>query len=408
MSYGIEKINLYTGSLVLDLADLAACRGKNADFFKNDLLLEQKSHNVDYEDVITMAVNAAWPILTDKDREDIELCLFATESGLDYCKSNSSYVCRYLGLKPQVRNWEIKNACYATTCAVQTALDWLKAQAAPGKKALVVSSDVSYNTAGREGEEVPGIGAVAILLSDQPAVLEFEHGKNGYFTFECTDYARPTATYDIINGKESLYAYLDCLEGAYNHYLTRAGNIDFRSYFKRMVYHTPFAGLVKMGHGRLLKNAYPEMKKQALASDFNERVLPSLQIAKQIGNAYSSAVYICLMSLLLHDKEVAAGERIGIYSYGSGACAEFYSALVGREAFSLVRALGIPEQLESRKRIDVPLFDSLSRIRTSHAGESSYTTEKNLPAGWFDEHYAGRHKLILNRVSDYIRKYEWS
>ena len=355
-----------------------------------------------------MAVNAALPIITDKDREDIELCIFATESGLDYCKSNSSYVCKYLNLKPQVRNYEIKNACYATTCAVQTALHWIKSEAAPGKKALIVSSDISYNTAGREGEEVPGIGAVAILVSDNPLVLEFEHGKNGYFTFECTDYARPTSTYDIINGQESLYAYVDCLEGAWEHYKSKVGDIDFNSYFKRLVYHTPFAGLVKMGHGRLLKDMYPGIKKKEIEENFNNKVLPSLEIARQIGNAYSSAVYICMISLLLYDDKVTPGDRIGIYSYGSGSCAEFYSAIIKHKAVSIITSLGIPQQLEARKKIDVPQFDELSRIRAAHTGEKTYKTIKDIPRGWYEQHYKGRKLLILDEVTDYIRSYKWS
>ena len=119
MGIGIEKINLYAGSLVLDIEKLAVARERDVDFFKNELLIDKKSQLVDYEDVITMAVNAAKPIISEQDKEDIELCIFATESGLDYCKSNSSYVCRYLGLKPEVRNFEIKNACYAATCGVQ-------------------------------------------------------------------------------------------------------------------------------------------------------------------------------------------------------------------------------------------------------------------------------------------------
>jgi hydroxymethylglutaryl-CoA synthase len=408
MRCGIEKMNVYTGSLVLDLADLALSREKDVHYFKNDLLLDKKSHNTDYEDVITMAVNAALPIITDRDREDIELCIFATESGLDYCKSNSSYVCKYLHLKPQVRNYEIKNACYATTCAVQTALQWIRSGAAPGKKALIVSSDISYNTAGREGEEIPGIGAVAILVSNNPVILEFEHGKNGYYSFECTDYARPTSTFDIINGQESLYAYVECLEGAWEHYKSRIGDIDFNSYFKRLVYHTPFAGLVKLGHGRLLKDMYPGIRKKEIAGNFAERVLPSLEIAQQIGNAYSSAVYICLLSLLLYDRGISPGDRIGIYSYGSGSCAEFYSALVGEKAIHSVQSLGIQEHLDQRQPIDVPVFDMLSEIRTGHADQATYKTVKDIPRGWYDQHYRGKGLLVLNQVKDYIREYDWS
>ena len=151
MKIGIEKINVYAGSLVLDIEKLAIARNRDVKFFKEELMLDSKSQNVDYEDVITMAVNAAKPIISEQDKEDIELCIFATESGLDYCKTNSTYVCKYLGLKPQVRNFEIKNACYAATCAIQMAIGWIASGVAPGKKALIVSSDINYDHESRIG-----------------------------------------------------------------------------------------------------------------------------------------------------------------------------------------------------------------------------------------------------------------
>ncbi len=408
MGIGIEKINLYAGSLVLDIEKLAVARNRDVDFFKNDLMIDQKSQNVDYEDVITMAVNAAKPIISEQDKEDIELCIFATESGLDFCKTNSSYVCRYLDLKPQVRNFEIKNACYAATCAIQMAIGWIASGAAPGKKALIVSSDINYDHEGRSGEEVPAIGAIAIIISDTPKIIEYEEGKNGYYTFECTDYARPTATYDIINGEESLYAYLDCLEGAWEHYKSKIGDIDFNTYFKRVIYHTPFGGLVKMAHGRLLKDMYGKMKKSEILRNFEEKVGKSLKIPRAVGNTYSSTVYTCLMGLILEDEGINPGDRIGIYSFGSGACAEFYSATLLPEAKEYIKSLDIDNYLNSRYDLTIEEFDNLARKRSSHAEKATYSTDLEYPAGWYTKYYKDKKLLIFKGTENYIRKYEWS
>ncbi len=408
MGIGIEKMNLYAGSLVLDIEKLAVARNRDVKFFKEELMIDQKSQNVDYEDVITMAVNAAKPIISEQDKEDIELCIFATESGLDFCKTNSTYVCKYLGLKPQVRNFEIKNACFAATCAIQMAIGWIQSGVAPGKKALIVSSDINYDHEGRSGEEVPAIGAVAMVISDKPEVIEYELGKNGYYTFECTDYARPTATYDIINGEESLYAYLDCLEGAWEHYKSKIGDVDFNSYFKRVIYHTPFGGLVKLAHGRIIKDMYGKMKKSEVQANFDEKVGKSLKIPRAVGNTYSSTVYTCLMSLLLDDGEVKPGDRIGIYSFGSGACAEFYSGIVLPGSIEYIKSLGIDDYLASRYELSIEEFDNLSRKRSSHAEKASYKTDMNYPEGWYDKYYRGKGKLIFKGSTDYIREYEWS
>jgi 3-hydroxy-3-methylglutaryl CoA synthase len=409
MGIGIERINVYAGSLVLDIEKLAIARDRDVKFFKEELMLDSKSQNVDYEDVITMAVNAALPIMTEEDKEDIEMVIFATESGLDFCKTNSTYVCRYLGLKPQVRNFEIKNACYAATCAIQMAIGWIASGVAPGKKVLIVSSDINYDHEGRRGEEVPAIGAVAMVISDQPKVVEYELGKNGYYTFECTDYARPTSTYDIINGEESLYAYLDCADGAWEHYKkVVGGDLDFNSYFKRVVYHTPFGGLVRLAHGNILKENYPGIKRKEIRANFEEKVLKSFKIPRSVGNTYSSTVYTGLVSLLLDDDDVQPGDRIGIFSYGSGSCAEFYSAIVLPGAKEYIKSLGIDDHLDARYELTVEEFDTLARKRSSHAEQPNFETDMDYPKGWFDKYYKGKKKLIFKGVKDWIRQYEWS
>jgi hydroxymethylglutaryl-CoA synthase len=409
MGIGIEKINVYAGSLVLDIEKLAVARNRDVNFFKNELLIDKKSQLTDYEDVITMAVNAAKPIISEQDKQDIELCIFATESGLDYCKSNSSYVCHYLGLKSEVRNFEIKNACYAATCAIQMAVGWIASGVAPGKKALIVSSDINYDHEGRSGEEVPAVGAVAMIISDQPRVIEYELGKTGYFTFECNDYARPTATYDIINGQESLYAYLDCFEGAWKHYKSKfEEDFDLNEHFKRIIYHTPFGGLVKMAHTRMLKDMYPGIKKKEIAAHFEEKVGKSLKIPKAVGNTYSSTVYTCLMGLILEDDGIEPGDRIGIYSYGSGACAEFYSAKVLPGAREYIKSIGIDAHLDSRYDLTIDEFDALARKRSSHAEKPTFETDFDYPKGWFHKFYKDKGLLVFKGAEDYIRKYEWS
>ncbi len=409
MKIGIEKINFYAGSLVLDIEKLAKARQRDINYFKNELLIDKKSQLVDYEDVITLAVNAAKPIISEQDKEDIELVIFATESGLDYCKTNSTYVCKYLGLKSEVRNFEIKNACYAATCAVQMSIGWIASNLAPGKKALVVSSDINYDHEGRSGEEVPAIGAVAMLISSDPRIIEYELGKNGYYTFECTDYARPTATYDIINPQESLYAYLDCFEGAWAHYKSKIeGDFELNDYFKRMIYHTPFGGLVKMAHGRLLKDVYEGITKKEVRANFDEKVAKSLKISKAVGNTYSSAVYAGLISLILEDDELKPGDRIGIYSYGSGSCAEFYSAIVLPEAKEYIKGMDLDGHLDARYELSIEEFDELSKKRSSHADSSTYATDMNYPEGWYEKYYLGKGLLIYKGSKDFIREYGWS
>ncbi len=408
MGIGIEKINMYGGSLALDIVKLAEARGRDGNYFKNDLMIEKKSQNVDYEDVITLAVNAAKPILSDEDKKDIGLCIFATESGLDFCKSNSTYVFKYLGLNPSLWTFEIKNACYAATCGLDVAANWIMSGAGKGKKALIVSGDINYENPGRRGEEVPGVGAVAMLVSETPKVIEFETDIRGYHTFECVDYARPTMNYDIINGEESLYAYLECFEGAFEDFKKKKGDIDLNEYFKRIVCHTPFGGLVKMGYDNLLRSNYPNLKKKERAAQFMERVEKSLRVSKVVGNTYSCALYMSLISLLLEDDDIEPGDRIGMYSYGSGSCAEFYSAILLPGAKEYVRSLGIRERLDSRYELSIEEFDHIAHKQASNAAQDTFETDLSYPDGLYEKYYKDKGMLILRGSKNFIRKYEWS
>ncbi|MHC5727976.1 MAG: 3-hydroxy-3-methylglutaryl-ACP synthase, partial [Nostoc sp.] len=59
MPIGIEKLNLYSGQFYLDIADLAAARGKNFQQIADSLMCKTRSVYPVYEDAITLAVNAA-------------------------------------------------------------------------------------------------------------------------------------------------------------------------------------------------------------------------------------------------------------------------------------------------------------------------------------------------------------
>lgn len=67
----------------------------------------------------------------------------------------------------------------------------------------------------------------------------------------------------------------------------------------------------------------------ASKSLFAEKTLPSTLTSKKLGNLYTASLYASLASLL--DNKSAAelkGKRIGMFSYGSGLAASFFSIRV--------------------------------------------------------------------------------
>lgn len=115
ISAGIEAMNVFGGTAYIDVQALAAHRKLDLHRFEN-LMMKEKTVALPYEDPVTFAVNAAKPIidkLSQKEKDQIELLITCTESGIDAGKSLSTYIHDYLGLNHNCRLFELKNACYA-------------------------------------------------------------------------------------------------------------------------------------------------------------------------------------------------------------------------------------------------------------------------------------------------------
>ena len=62
---GIEKIRAYVSTQMLDLLELAKARGHDPADLRDNLLTFTRSVNPLWEDPVTMAINAAQPMLSD-------------------------------------------------------------------------------------------------------------------------------------------------------------------------------------------------------------------------------------------------------------------------------------------------------------------------------------------------------
>ena len=405
---GIEKLHVYPCSMALDMDKLCAARGHDLADIRETMMIDQRSVNPAYEDPVTMAVNAARPLLTDEDRRSIELLIVGSESGVDQEKPISSWVHRYLGLQPNCRNFELKHACYSGTAGLSMAASWIAAGLAGRGKALVITTDQSRMHLGQPYEFVMGAGAAAVLVSSQPRFLELEPGKAGYFTNEVSDLTRPTSRVETGNSETSLLAYLDGLDGAYSHYLERVGEpVDFDTYFQKNIYHTPFGGITFLAHKELLRRAGQVSKREA-RDHFARRSLPALRHLRRMGGTYSSSTFVAMLGLVEGADDLLPGDRVGIYSYGSGSCAEFYSALIGPEARAVAREANLGALLDRRYDLTVAEYEAVERQRTAWIDAGDYETSTEGFGGWYDRHYRGRGYLVFRGMRDHYRQYDWS
>lgn len=398
MSVGIHRLAAWVGSAALDLGDLARARGQDPDELRRTLWVDERTVLAPWEDPVTQAVNAANQVLDTASRQRVRWLLVSTESSLDQEKPLSSWVHHWLGLSAGCRNLEVKHACYGGTGALRLLLAWLAAEGAPDDLALVVTSDLSLLGIGASHEPVLGAAATAALLRRDPDLLVLEPGDAGVFAAEVTDVIRPTPWLETGSPRASLLSYFDGLDGAYDAYERLHGPVDPDAAFRAQVFHAPFGEITVRAHEQLLVRYHPDWSRARCREHHAERVAPSLCVHRRTGAAYSGSTALSLLGTLLARPDLEPGDAIGVYSYGSGSCAEFYRAKVGPHPG---RATDPRPALDARTRIDVARYEALERARSEARGSAEHVPS---PVDWSPR--SG--ELVLRDVRAHVRRYGWA
>jgi 3-hydroxy-3-methylglutaryl CoA synthase len=404
---GIENMNLYASTLAVDFSEIKKARGfSDKDF--NNIRFTRRSVVPTYEDPVTLAVNAAQPIVDEIGAENFDLLVVATETGLDYGKPLSTYVHKYLGLKPSCRNFEVKHACYSGTAGLQTAASFVRSGSiSPDKKVLLIMTDIGRRHFGEIGELSMGAGATALAIGTNPQVLELET-YSGSATREVYDTARPTHSFEWIDPVLSLCAYLDLIEMAWNEYKGAAGDISFERHFNYMTYHTPLISLIEKAHQLLVEDDRDTATKDEIADSFDRMVNPSLVYNREVANTYSGSLYIAIAGLLESASSLKPGDRIGCFSYGSGACSEFFSGIVGETAREIVAAKRIGERLAARRKVSFEEYETAVKGVERGFVENEFEPDWNSLENHYEQAYHGKGLLVLDKVKNYYRTYKRS
>ena len=360
MDIGIDKINFFTSNLYVDMTELAITRNEDPDKYLIGIGQSKMAVIPPTQDIVTMGANAAESMLTDEDKEDIDLVIVGTESGIDNSKSAAAYIADLLGLRDDIRTFEIKQACYGATAALQMA----KAQVAlnPDSKALIIGADIAKYGLNTPGEVTQGGGAVAMLVSANPKLLSFEGGST-YLSRNIMDFWRPLGHSEaLVDGKYSSNVYLAFFNNVYSNYKDKTGfTIDN---FEALLFHLPYT---KMG----LK-ALREAQKDAdakVSAKLTHRFEDSRLYNRQVGNLYTGSLYLSLLSLLENNDDLKSGDRLGLFSYGSGAQGEFFAMLL-RKDYRKYLINTTNEFLQKRTRISVEEYEKIY-LRSLHYENNS-------------------------------------
>src|SRR5699024_7046 len=373
---GIDDIELATTHHVVRLDDYAAANDTDPNKYRLGLGQDEFSFPAPDEDIVTMAAAAAAPIIDRCGTEGLRTLIVATESGTDQSMAAGMAVHRLLGLPSQMRIVEFKEACYSATAALQAAVGI--GTRAPGQRVLVIAAEVARYELDSPGEPTQGAGAVAMLVSGDPRLVEIEP-VSGLNSADVDDFWRPNdSSTAIVDGALSVSAYLDALTGAWEEFAAQGGPASDergrvlcrRSFTTRAQRaRAPRAELTgaelnteMVAGGAAAAAADAEGSDSAAQGPRDTGLATSTLYNRRLGNSYTASLYVGLCSLLDHDEDLA-GKRVGLFSYGSGSVGEFLTGRVvpGYERRS--RRQAVTEALDAR----VPL--SMADYRKLHAAE---------------------------------------
>ncbi|MFD1585446.1 hydroxymethylglutaryl-CoA synthase [Halorientalis brevis] len=426
---GIDAIEIRTGKLELDLAEtFAPAKGDDPEKYTKGLGLHASSFPDAYEDIVTMGANAAHRLMERKGLTpaDIGRIDVATESAFDNSKPVSTYIA---GCLEQVfdedfhhaNKGERKFACVAGTQSIDDAYNWIRAGRHRGRSALVIATDTALYARGDPGEATQGAGAVAMLISEDPDVVELST-EQGFGSADETDFLKPNQQFPSVDGKRSVQVYLARMREAVRDFESVAGTIHPDD-FTLLPFHTPFPGMVRKAAALAYRHTIRDTEiEEELAEDIGrqprpeafdsdeayvdamgeytdelvetdqyrdwyDRVVdPTLEISREVGNWYTGSVHVARASGLKHALENdmdLTGATLGVASYGSGAQAEVHAETVQSGWEDEIAALNVDEQLDNRYSISYEEYEHIHDVHNHDKDTDAEAEAFTPPEGEF-------------------------
>ena len=353
----------------ISIEDLAIARGVDPAKYTQGLGAREMAIAEPGEDTVALAALAGKRALAAAGNIELGMLVVGTETGVDHSKPVASFVHGLLDLPKAMRVFDTQHACYGGTAGLMNAIDWIASGAAAGRAALVVCSDIARYGMHTAGEPTQGGGAIAMVIAEDPAMLELDVGISGAASTHVHDFWRPLGRREAcVDGHYSMQCYTDALATAYRGWKTRAiarelvrGDGITSEQLARICYHVPFCKMAKKAHAAVRACDGAESDDP---TSYAARVEPSLWACARVGNIYTGSLYLALLGALDTDAAALATKRIGLFSYGSGCTSEFFSGVVGQRAAEMTAKAKLGEVLADRERITIDEYERIMTLVT--------------------------------------------
>lgn len=417
MSFGIEAASYYVPSLYLEIKDLAEKRGIEPAKLEKGLGLHKMGLPDLHEDAATFAAEALLRLIQDYkiNPREISRIYMGTESAVDAAKPTASYAMQMVEkvLEGEFGERVFKNcdvldmtfACVGGVDALHNALDFVRVN--PDKKAVIIASDYAKYELASSGEYTQGGGAVALLISAKPDLLEIENNW-GVATESVFDFFKPRRQYkkEDLNGASEMYpdkieiftdepvfdgqysnqCYQDRIREAYQHYKEITGKEKPYEDWRYIVFHLPYAFHGKRVFTEIysLENGIsyetPDQQKAVAKSEnylqlINKAIEKTQRASSEIGNMYTASIFMAFLSGLqtsFNDNEDLSGEEIGFVGYGSGSKSKVFAGKVSANWKTVVEKWNLFENLNHRKAINFETYEKLHRKQLNKSVNPEY------------------------------------
>ena len=425
MTVGIDDIALYIPRLFVDARDFAKARGMDPDKLQRGLGISKMAMVDTNQDPACMAANACLRILERGKLapKDVGRLYVATESSLDESKAMNSYV---IGMLEQIYGddsfghcggIECKFACVSGSYALYDNSNWIRAGESGGKSAIVVVSDIAKYDLGSSGEYTQGAGAIAMLVNDNPRIMQFDPKVTSTSIKNEYDFYRPFGKETpIVHGQYSNLLYMIQVKKALMSYKEKAlstGLMKLKEgetildYIDFLNMHLPYSNMGKKALSYLIRHEWRNLprwkriiekmnmdepvpkdprgtiesvladsefmtkdheftKKFAKTEEFQdvyEQKLASSLIASQmIGNLYTASLYLGFRSCLEFEFQKGTdleGKRVGFGSYGSGSSAMVFSGVILPTYKEIVKDMNLESEMGNRIKLSLEEYEEI-------------------------------------------------
>ncbi|XP_064477467.1 hydroxymethylglutaryl-CoA synthase 1-like isoform X2 [Ornithodoros turicata] len=449
---GILAIEVYFPYLYVDQTELEAFDGVSKGKYTIGLGQDKMGFCSDREDINSLCLTVAHRLLekTGVGANEIGRLEVGTETIVDKSKSVKTVL---MQLFEESGNCDIEgvdttNACYGGTAALLNAAAWVESSAWDGRYALVIAADIAVYATGA-ARPTGGAGAIAMLVGPN-AALVLERGVRASHMCHVYDFYKPDlqSEYPRVDGKLSVECYSRALDKCYAGFCKKAQAVyaDERGSkpvtlddLDAMCFHAPYGKLVQKSLARLVLNDFlrdhtsskyagltefsnldlddtihnRDVEKafmQYSQSIYEKKTRPSLLLSNQVGNMYTPSLYSCLASYVASvPVNELAGQRIGMFSYGSGLAATLFSLRVTSDLaptsplHSLHSSLAdLPARLAQRCRTPPAEFARIMQLREDTHHQAPYTpvgpVDQLFPGTWYLTSVDDMHRRQYKRV----------